>query len=168
MVANAAMPRASGGILQLALGIVFKRILVVCVGNICRSPTAEYLLRHRLSSAGASIESAGLGALVGKPMDATAMQLLSEHGVDASAHQARQLTPTMLREADLVLAMERDHVARMMRMAPEASGKVMLLDRWVQGEDVADPYRQSREAFEHVYEMIERAVSAWLPYLRDS
>lgn len=144
---------------------MFKRILVVCVGNICRSPTAEYLFRHHLSSAGISIESAGLGALIGKPMDATAMQLLSEHGVDAGAHEARQLTLAMLREADLVLAMERDHVASMMRMAPEASGKVMLLDRWVRGGDVADPYRKSREAFEQVYEMIERAVSAWLPYL---
>ena len=144
---------------------VFKRILVVCVGNVCRSPTAEYLLRHHLSAGGASIESAGLGALVDKPMDATALQVLGEHGVDGSAHRARQLTSGMLRDADLVLAMEREHVNRMSRMAPEASGKIMLLDRWVQGRDVADPYRQSREAFEHVYDVIAEAVGTWLPYL---
>ena len=72
----------------------------------------------------------------------------------------------MLRDADLVLAMEREHVASLMRMAPEASGKVMLLDRWGQGSDIPDPYRQSREAFEHVYQLIDRAVQSWLPYLR--
>jgi protein-tyrosine phosphatase len=145
---------------------VFKRILIVCVGNICRSPTAEYLFRHHLASAGASIESAGLGALVDKSMDATALGVLGDHGVDGSAHRARQITPSMLREADLVLAMERDHVGSLMRMAPEASGKVMLLDRWAQGADIPDPYRQSREAFEHVYGLIERGVNSWLPYLR--
>lgn len=147
---------------------VFKRILVVCVGNICRSPTAEYLLRHHLSSAGVSIESAGLGALVDKPMDATALQVMGEGGVDGGAHRARQLTSSMLRDADLVLAMERDHVARMMRMAPEASGKVMLLDRWGAGGEIPDPYRQSREAFEHVYQLIDRSVEGWLPFLRPS
>lgn len=147
---------------------MFRRILIVCVGNICRSPTAEYLLRHRLSANGASVESAGLGALVGKPMDATALQLLSEHGIDGSAHQARQITSAMLRDADLVLAMEREHVAGMMRMAPEASGKVMLLDRWGRGGDIPDPYRQSREAFEHVYDLIERGVQHWIPYLSSS
>ena len=160
------MRHGSGCKSQELLSAVFKRILIVCVGNICRSPTAEYLFRSHLSTDGAVVESAGLGALVGKPMDATALQLLGEHGVDGSDHEARQLTAAMLRDADLVLAMERDHVAGMMRMAPEASGKVMLLDRWGQGRDVADPYRQSREAFEHVYDMIEGSVRTWLPYLR--
>ena len=148
--------------------LVFKRILIVCVGNICRSPTAEYLFRHHLSAAGASIESAGLGALVGKPMDPLALQILSEHGVDGSAHRARQITAAMLRDADLVMAMEREHVARLMRLAPEASGKVMLLDRWGQAGDIPDPYRQSREAFDHVYQLIDGAVQSWLPYLRSS
>lgn len=148
--------------------VVFKRILIVCVGNICRSPTAEYLLRQQLASTGAAVESAGLGALVGKPMDPFALQLLAEHGLDGSPHRARQLTTSMLRDADLVLGMEREHVARMMRQVPEASGKVMLFDRWGPGCDVADPYRQSREAFEHVYETIDRTVRSWLSYLRPS
>jgi protein-tyrosine phosphatase len=148
------------------LVVVFKRILIVCVGNICRSPTAEYLFRHHLSSAGASIESAGLGALVGKPMDPQSLTILGEHGVDGSEHCARQISSSMLRDADLVLAMEREHVASLMRMTPEASGKVMLLDRWGKSRDIPDPYRQSREAFEHVFELIDHAVQQWLPYLR--
>lgn len=145
---------------------MFKRILTVCVGNICRSPTAEYLLRHHLATRGITVKSAGLGAVIGKPMDATALQLLREHGVDGGAHRARQLTTDMLREADLVLAMERGHLASMMRMAPELSGKALLLDRWLHGRDVPDPYRQHREAFEHVYEMIEDGVRGWIPYLQ--
>lgn len=144
---------------------MFNRILIVCVGNICRSPTAEYLFRHHLSSAGVSVESAGLGALVGKCMDPLACEILGESGVDGGAHRARQVTPSMLRDAGLVLAMERDHVTSLMRMAPEASGKVMLLDRWEQRGDVPDPYRLGREAFEYVFQRIDRAVQKWLPHL---
>ena len=145
---------------------MFKRILIVCVGNICRSPVAECLLRHHLVERDVTVESAGLGALVGKPMDTTALQLLHEHGVDGSSHRARQLTKDMLRKADLVMAMERGHMASLTRMAPEMSGKAVLLDRWLQGRDVPDPYKQHREAFEHVHARIEAAIQSWLPYLR--
>ena len=86
---------------------MFQRILLVCVGNICRSPTAEYLLRDRLGDASLQISSAGLGALEDHPMDATAASLLIEHGIDASAHRGRQLQASMLREVDLVLVMEK-------------------------------------------------------------
>jgi protein-tyrosine phosphatase len=144
---------------------VFKRILAVCVGNICRSPTAEYLLREQLASRDIRVTSAGLHAMVGYPMDATALQLMGEHGINGSAHRARQLTPTMLREADLVLGMEKSHVNAMMRLAPEASGKIFALDKWVQARDIPDPYRQQRPAFDHVYDMIEQGVDSWLRYL---
>jgi protein-tyrosine phosphatase len=144
---------------------VFKRILIVCVGNICRSPTAEFLFREKLRHRGIHISSAGLKALVGRPMDDNAMQILKERGIDAVEHRARQLDPTMLREADLVLAMERDHLKVVSRLAPEASGKLFLLDKWQDADDVPDPYRQSREVFEHVYTMIERGVESWLRYL---
>lgn len=144
---------------------MFKRILTVCIGNICRSPTAEYLLRQRLTSRDIQLSSAGLGALVDYPMDATAMQLLAEQGINGAAHRARRLTPGMLREADLVLGMEKSHVASMVRLAPEASGKIFLLDKWGQGRDIPDPYRQQRIAFEHVYDMITQGVDGWLRYL---
>lgn len=98
-------------------------------------------------------------------MDDNAMQILKERGIDAVEHRARQLDPTMLREADLVLAMERDHLKVVSRLAPEASGKLFLLDKWQDADDVPDPYRQSREVFEHVYTMIERGVESWLRYL---
>jgi protein-tyrosine phosphatase len=145
---------------------MFERILIVCVGNLCRSPTAEYLMRARLGDGhGARVESAGLGAPVGQPMDATARQLLHEHGIDGAAHRARQVDRGVLRSCDLILAMEKRHVAELGRLAPEASGKVFLLDRWGEGRDIPDPYRQQREAFEHVYKLIDASVSAWSRYL---
>ncbi|UPG87764.1 low molecular weight phosphotyrosine protein phosphatase [Luteibacter aegosomatis] len=143
---------------------MFERILIVCVGNICRSPTAEYVLRHRLGDR-ARIGSAGLSAMVGYPVEPTALALLREHGIDGEAHRARQLDARLLRESDLVLAMERSHVDTIRRLAPESSGKVSMMDRWLGGKGIPDPYRQQRRAFEHVYELIDESVNSWLPYL---
>ena len=145
---------------------MFKRILVVCVGNICRSPTAEYLFRHHLEHRGIEISSAGLAALEERPMDPTALKLLEEHGIaEGSDHRGRQLTSDLLHVADVVLVMEKSHAKAIFRMAPEVSGKTFLLDKWGDGRDIPDPYRQHREAFEHVYGMIDRGVSSWLRYL---
>jgi len=93
------------------------------------------------------------------------MALLQEHGIDASSHRARQLDAVMLREAELVLGMERRHLAAAARLAPEASGKLFLLGKWLDFDSVPDPYRQSRQAFENVYGLIERGVGSWLSYL---
>lgn len=98
-------------------------------------------------------------------MDATSLQLLAESGIDGTMHRARRLTPLMLREADLVLGMEKNHVAAMIQLAPETRGKVYLLDKWLDEDDVPDPYRQRRAAFEYVHEMITRGVDSWKPYL---
>ncbi|GLQ89889.1 low molecular weight phosphotyrosine protein phosphatase [Dyella flagellata] len=144
---------------------MFKRILIVCIGNICRSPTAEFLFRDKLKHRDIHISSAGLKALVGRPMDDNAMKILKERGIDAADHRARQLDQSMLREADLVLAMERIQLTAVSRVAPEASGKLFLLDKWQGADDVPDPYRQSREVFEHVHAMIERGVESWLRYI---
>lgn len=144
---------------------MFGRILTVCVGNICRSPTAEYLLRRSLGERGIQIESAGLSALVDHPIDAMAASILAEHGVDATSHRAQQVTPELLRGVDLVLGMEKRHLAALVRLAPEASGKIFLLDKWLEARDIPDPYRQQRPAFEHVYALIDAGVRSWLPYL---
>lgn len=144
---------------------MFKRILVVCIGNICRSPTAEFLFRERLKHRGIHVSSAGLKALVGRPMDDNAMQILKEHGIDATEHRAQQVDPAMLRKADLILSMERKHLAAVARLAPEVSGRLFLLDKWNNASDVPDPYRQPRHVFENVHAMIDRGVESWLRYL---
>ena len=150
---------------------MFKQVLVVCLGNICRSPMAEFLLRERLQQSdvphdGVQVASAGLAAMVGQPMESTAAQVMREHGVDGGSHRARQLTPTMLRDSDVVLVMEKSHVAEVRRMAPEFGGKVFLLGKWQKNTSIPDPYGQPREAFDHAYQLIERGVAGWLPHLQ--
>lgn len=145
---------------------MFSNILVVCVGNICRSPMGEYLLRQKLAHRPElTIHSAGIGALVDKPADDTALALLQEHGVDASNHRARQASEALLANADLILAMEQGHLRQLHRMAPQIRGKAFLIGKWIGDQEVPDPYKQQRPAFEHAYKLIDQATDAWLKYL---
>lgn len=145
---------------------MFKNILVVCIGNICRSPTAEYMLKDKLANKpGLTIHSAGLGALVDKPIDATAGAILLENGIDPSPHKARQLRSELLLGADLILAMEPSHLKGISDIAPQVSGKAFLLGKWSNNDAVPDPYRKSREAFDHVYKQMDKFTDDWLKYL---
>jgi protein-tyrosine phosphatase len=141
---------------------MINRVLVVCVGNICRSPTAEWLLRHRLKRDGVTIESAGLAALVGNPIDPMAESVLLEHGVSASAHSARQISPEMINAADIVLVMDKRHMSAVHAQVPHARGKTFLLGRWQNEAAVPDPYGKSRAVFEQAFTMIDTAVNSWL------
>src|SRR5690606_32586263 len=89
-----------------ALGTIMtmNRILLVCIGNICRSPVAEALLQQAFPDK--TVSSAGLAALVGHPADDTAQDIATRYGLDLSGHRARQITQAMCREADLILVME--------------------------------------------------------------
>lgn len=138
---------------------MFDKILVVCVGNICRSPTGEYLLKSLLPNK--TIASAGVGALVGKPADKTALLVANEHGVNMENHIAQQLTSELCREYDLILVMEQGHINAVTNIAPEARGKTMLLSQWLDKQDIPDPYRQSKEAFDFAYGLIESSIEAW-------
>ncbi|ASL86958.1 MULTISPECIES: protein tyrosine phosphatase [Serratia] len=138
---------------------MFDSILVVCVGNICRSPTGERLLKRNLPHK--KISSAGLGALVGKPADGRATDVANQHGLSLDGHQGKQLTASMCREYDLILVMEKDHIDAVCRLAPEVRGKTMLFGHWIGKREIADPYRQSREAFEFVYRLLEESAHKW-------
>ena len=140
---------------------MFNKILVVCVGNICRSPTVEALLKSRLAHRGIDVSSAGTHALVDKPMDSTALEVLREHGGDHPDHKGRQLTREMLQQADIVLTMEKRHVESIARMAPEVRGKTFLLGKWQKDQEIPDPYRQQKVAFEHVYRLMTQGVDSW-------
>lgn len=141
---------------------MIKRVLIVCVGNICRSPTAEVLLRHRLNNGAIVVESAGLAALDGNPIDPAAELVLVEHGLTAVSHVARQINPSLIGAADIVLAMDRRHISAIHALAPHARGKTFLLGRWQGDSEIADPYGQPRPAFEQAYQIIDRAVGSWL------
>ena len=133
--------------------------MIVCVGNICRSPSGEYLLKSLLPNK--HIASAGVGALVGKPADKTAAVVAAEKGISLEGHVARQLTSELCREYDLILVMEKGHIEAVSNIAPEARGKTMLFGQWIGQIDIPDPYRQSREAFDHAYSLIDQAAKAW-------
>ena len=141
---------------------MINRVLVVCVGNICRSPTAEFLLRHRLTRKDIVVESAGLAALVGNPIDPMAERLLVEHGLSAASHVARQITADMINAADIVLAMDKRHLSAIHAQAPHARGKTFQLGKWQNDAAIPDPYGQPRAAFENAFTMIDAAVQSWI------
>ncbi|WP_407296875.1 low molecular weight protein-tyrosine-phosphatase [Stutzerimonas zhaodongensis] len=145
---------------------MFQNILIVCVGNICRSPAAEALLAHKLQGKGLTISSAGIGALVGNPMDKTAHEVLTDHGLEHVSHRARQVDSEMLHQADLILTMEQSHIQHIRQIAPEVHGKTFLLGKWLDDTEIPDPYRQSKPAFEHVHSLLTQSVESWIPYLK--
>jgi protein-tyrosine phosphatase len=138
---------------------VFDRILVVCVGNVCRSPMAEAVLARRLAGRGVRcrVESAGIAALVGCPADPIAQELMRARGVDISAHRARQLTKELIASSELVLVMDAGQQRAVEAMLPSARGRVHRLGRWGQFE-IPDPYRRDRAAFERALALVERGV----------
>jgi protein-tyrosine phosphatase len=106
------------------------RILIVCTGNICRSPFIERLLQHELdkrssvSERGVIVRSAGTGALAGSAMDPRAAAQLELHGGDAAGFSARELTPALVAESDLVLTATRAHRGKVALMSPKALRRV--------------------------------------------
>ena len=138
---------------------MFDNVLIVCVGNICRSPTAEKILQAE--APGLNISSAGIDALVGKPINSNAGHQLSFNGYKDQTHSARQLDQRLVQEADLVLVMEEFQRRRLMRDYPSESGKFMLLGKWLDNLEINDPYRKSAEAFALVFEQIEQSCQAW-------
>lgn len=145
------------------------RICVVCLGNICRSPTAEVLLRGELEKAGLDgkvvVESAGTGDWhLGEAMHPGARAELERHGLDGSGHTARRIERSWLADYDLLLAMDRRNLASLRQLAaddPELADRIQLMRSFdpeaEDGAEVPDPYEGSAEEFAAVYELLEPA-----------
>jgi protein-tyrosine phosphatase len=121
-------------------------VLVVCTGNICRSPMGEALLRAHLDAVGveARVHSAGTMAWDACPPD-EAVHAMHELGVDISTHGSRPLTVELIEQADVVLGMTRDHVGRALALAPSAAGRAFLVPELVRLGELVGPRRVGEE-----------------------
>lgn len=138
---------------------MFNRILVVCDGNICRSPTVAAMLQSLRPEK--SITSAGLVGLEGQGMEPTAKMVAESNGLACGPHVAKKLTAELCHDSELILVMESRQKDRISQRFPEASGKTFLLTQWNGKNDIPDPYKRGRDAFERVYPMMEIATRAW-------
>lgn len=151
-----------------------KRVLFVCTGNICRSPTAEGVFRHMAREAGLDAvidaDSAGThGYHVGEPPDPRTVEAARRRGFDLSAQRARKVRMDDFEAFDLILAMDRDHLAHLDSLRPNgARADVRLfLDYHPEAghKDVPDPYYGGGAGFEHVLDLVEHASRALLAHL---
>jgi protein-tyrosine phosphatase len=150
------------------------RVTFVCTGNICRSPMAEWVLRHHIEKDGLEVEvdSSGTGGWhVGDEADHRAVRALGERGY-RFAHAARQFEPAWFGRYDLIVALDEGHLRALRSMAPDeaARAKVRLLrefDPHAGGDlDVPDPYYGGRADFEHVLGLVEAAIPGLLGRIR--
>ncbi|WP_028024945.1 low molecular weight protein-tyrosine-phosphatase [Enterovibrio calviensis] len=146
---------------------MFDRILVVCTANICRSPVAEALLKANLPNH--VIESAGTMVASSNLLNASAHQhslgVCEEHGFDISAHSARQLTPELCAQFDLILVMSHEHIDEVALLSPGSRGKTMLLGQWIGQGDIDDPVHQPKASFDVLFRTLVRATNAWVKKL---
>ena len=148
------------------------RVCLVCLGNICRSPMAETVLRAELAAAGLDgavvVDSAGTGDWhVGDAMDPGARAALASRGFDGSSHRARQFQPSWLARRDLILAMDTRNLADLRRMARDPSGqgedRIRLFGQVgglteVGGGDIPDPWGGGADEFGHVLDLLGAAA----------
>ena len=141
------------------------RVLMVCLGNICRSPTAEVVLRAKLDRAGLSarvqVASAGTGNWhVGEPPDARAQKHAAKRGYDLSRLRGRQVAERDFLEFDFILAMDRANLIDLRRVAP--AGWTRAEVRLFADAEVPDPYTGGPQDFERVLDLVEIACERWV------
>ena len=135
-------------------------VLLVCTGNICRSPMAQGLFESRLAT-GVEVSSAGVAAVVGAPAASPARTLMAAQGIDISGHRARQLDLRLATSHDLLLVMESHHRDWILSHFPMTRGRVHLLGAWRDDLQIPDPYCRPVAAYEQALSMMQACVADW-------
>lgn len=138
-------------------------ILIICLGNVCRSPMGERLLQQALPDK--RIVSAGLRALEGAPADLRACQAATACGYSLEGHRAQQVTQTLCHDVDLILTMEKKHTEHLCAYWPELRGKTRLFGHWQNAAEMGDPYGKSQEAFDQLFLLMQQAAANWADVL---
>ena len=138
----------------------FKNILIVCVGNICRSPVAEALLAKNLDNS-FNVSSAGLKAVVDSDIHPISHDILVNQYNTPYQHKACQVTQEHINNSDLILVMERTHIMRLIDKYPSARSKSFLLTHWSGKRDIPDPYKHSKDMFLSCLDMVNEGVQQW-------
>ncbi|KAF7961591.1 protein tyrosine phosphatase [Cupriavidus sp. UYMU48A] len=141
-----------------------RSILVVCIGNVCRSPMAACLLARDLPAC--EVSSAGLAPPVGAPADPSAVRLLAREGCNLANHRARAIDIELVAAADLILVMDSEQRDRLELEYPHARGRTYRLCEDVH-TDIPDPYGGSQSMFVIVLELIKQGVASWSSQLGD-
>lgn len=138
--------------------MAFDNILVVCVGNICRSPILEALLKEQYPHK--HVESAGLSALVGNPVDPKSQQVMTPYNIDMSNHIAKQIDENLVMKADLIFTMSDGQTKWIEERWPHCRGKTFKIGHW-NNKDIADPYRHDISLFEKARQDIVESLTPW-------
>lgn len=150
------------------------RVLFVCTGNICRSPTAEGVFRALLTAEGldgqVDVESAGThGYHIGEPPDARSQEAALRRGIDLSGHRARRTRPSDFTDFDYVLAMDDSNLDALGRAPADGAEVGLFLDfaPKLNEREVPDPYYGGASGFEHVLDLVEAASAGLLAAIRE-
>ncbi|MDO4222802.1 MAG: low molecular weight protein-tyrosine-phosphatase [Acinetobacter sp.] len=139
-----------------------QNILVVCVGNICRSPMGEYFFKHARPDL--NISSAGIAGMVGHSADEKAIHCMDHLGIDMRSHKAQKLAAEHIKQADLILVMSTRQQRHIEQTWPFAKGKTFRLGHW-QKTDIADPYQHDQQFFNDTCQLIQRCVDDWKKHI---
>jgi len=139
-------------------------IVMICAGNMCRSPFAEYYMRQKLQNAGVEAEcfSRGLLAMPGRKVPSTALQVGLEFGIDMQDHISQTLLAPDVDRAAMIMVMESGQRQHLSKMRPASIGKIFLLSQPLNGKTILDPMGKDEEHFRKIYKEITLSIDAWV------
>lgn len=139
-------------------------IMMICAGNMCRSPFAEYYMRQKLEQAGVEGEcfSRGLLAMPGRKVPCTALKVGLEFDIDMQDHISQTLLAPDVDRAAMILVMEQGQRQHLSKMRPASIGKIFLLSQPSDGKRIADPMGKDEACFRKTYEEITMNIDAWM------